>query len=137
MGANLLAPRTATIILVGSTVTVPLPTTPTEEPDYSGISQPIYLAWLPNGLMLIASKAGVIYVANGNTVLPTPFIDIKDIVYNRNDRGLVSIAVHPNFNSNPYVYLFYSYEGTDNVQDPPGTLVDPVDKEIALAGWFV
>jgi glucose/arabinose dehydrogenase len=83
----------------------------------TGIEQPISIAWLPDETMLIAQKNGVVRVASGTSLHSTPFIDISDQVNNRNDRGLLDIAVHPDFENNPYVYLLFTYEGVD----PPFT----------------
>lgn len=152
VNADLFAPRTATVILVGDEVVVTdplvLPTEPDVPEEYninkvnliSGISQPIYLAWLPDGTMLIATKSGAVYVANPglSAVLPTKFIDISYLVNNIQDRGLISIAVHPNFPNPPYVYLLFAGEGTDNITDPPQSLAGP-DKGGNRAGvlWRV
>ena len=132
--AVLLAPRTATVTILGDVTPAPQPVTPAPAPPdlsitpvdlITGVKQPTALAWLPDGTMLIALKGGVVRVASGSTLLPTPFIDISNIVNSISDRGLLSIAVHPNFSSNPYVYLLFTYEGEDNVSEPPGTLAGP------------
>ena len=138
IGAALLAPRTATIIILGDiqkNMPTPSPPSPTGQninitpvDILTGIPFPTKVIWLPDTTMLIASKKGKVYVATGSTILPTPFIDISDIVNDPNDRELISIAVHPNFPSTPYVYLFFTYEGTDNVTDPPGTNAGPDGK---------
>ena len=39
-----------------------------------------------------------------------PFIDISDQVNAASDRGLLDIAIHPDFTNNPYVYLLYTYD---------------------------
>ena len=127
VGADLLAPRTATLTLLGNTPVLPAP--PPPDPNLSitpvdvitGVKQPIAIDWLPDGTMFIALKAGIIRVAiGGTTLLPTPFIDISNIVNNIQDRGLTDIAIHPNFSSNPYVYLLFTFEGEDNVSETSG-----------------
>ena len=147
-GAELLAPRTATVVIVGSDAEMKdmEQPAPPVDPDsvkavdlFTGITAPIQLAWLPDGTMLIATKGGIVYVASGTTLLSTPFIDISDIVNDRNDRGLISIACHPDFINKPYVYLLYSYEGTDNIQELQslvGTFAGP-DAQGARAGRLV
>ena len=40
----------------------------------------------------------------------TSFIDIRDMVNNVRDRGLLDIALHPDFENNPYVYLLFTYD---------------------------
>jgi len=63
--------------------------------------------------MLIAQKRGRVRVANGTTLDPTLFIDIADIVNHSGDRGLLDIAVHPDFENYPFVYLLFTYEGIE------------------------
>jgi glucose/arabinose dehydrogenase len=48
-------------------------------------------------------------VKNG-VLQPTPFIDISDRVNGYWDRGLLGVAVDPEFTTNGYVYLLYTYE---------------------------
>lgn len=44
------------------------------------LSQPISLAWLPDEMMLIAQKSGIVCVASGNTLDVIPFLDISGII---------------------------------------------------------
>ena len=60
--------------------------------------------------MFIAEKRGVVKVAENGQVLSSNFIDISGQVNTANDRGLLDIAIHPNFPAMPYVYLLYSYD---------------------------
>jgi len=84
----------------------------------SGLNQPTSIGWTPDldpspaerRLMFIAQKDGVVRVAQNNVLLPTPFIDISSQVNNINDRGLLGIAVDPNFPTKPYVYLLFTYD---------------------------
>ncbi|HEX2034759.1 MAG TPA: PQQ-dependent sugar dehydrogenase, partial [Chloroflexota bacterium] len=53
---------------------------------------------------------GLVKVVKNGALLPTPLIDIRDRVNDYWDHGLIGIAAHPNFTTNPYVYLMYTYE---------------------------
>ena len=65
--------------------------------------------------MLVAQKNGVVRVVDNGTLRSTPLIDLSSQVNdNVVDRGLLGIAIHPNFATNPYAYLLYTY-------DPPET----------------
>lgn len=75
------------------------------------------ITWAPDGRMFIAPKGGVVRVYENGALLPTPFVDISDLVADSQDRGLLGIAVHPQFPEQPYVYLLYS-------NDPPGVTPD-------------
>ncbi|MFK8112025.1 MAG: DUF4347 domain-containing protein [Rubripirellula sp.] len=92
----------------------------------SGISQPTAVDWLPNGTMLIAEKNGVVRAANpSGSVGSSPFIDISAIVNGVRDRGLMDIAVHPDFVNNPYVYLLFTYDPPEVFNQQSGTLAGP------------
>jgi glucose/arabinose dehydrogenase len=88
--------------------------------DYiTGLTNPLAFEWTgpDNRTMFIAEKSGIIRVATnqGPTTTPvlqsTPFLDIRAQVNDVSDRGLLDIALHPDFNNGqPYVYLAYVYD---------------------------
>jgi PA14 domain/Glucose / Sorbosone dehydrogenase/Calx-beta domain len=88
----------------------------TREAVVTGIDRPTFIDWIPTTatnntpMMLIAQKNGVVRVREGNNLLTTPFIDISNQVNDAADRGLLSLAVHPDFANNPYVYLLFTYD---------------------------
>lgn len=92
----------------------------------SGLAQPEAIDWIPNTqTMLIVEKAGTVKVLQNGTLLDTPFIDISDQVNNDTfaTRGITDIAIHPDFEENPYVYLLYAYDppevyNSENINDP-------------------
>ncbi len=63
--------------------------------------------------MFIAEKAGRVKTWKDGVLYGQPLIDIRDEVADFNDRGLLGIAVDPDFTRNGFVYLAYIY-------DPPG-----------------
>jgi glucose/arabinose dehydrogenase len=80
----------------------------------SGLSGPTAMDFDSTGRMFIAEQRGVVRVYQNGQLLPAPFIDIQDQVNFRNDRGMLGVAVHPDFPATPYVYVSYTY-------DPPET----------------
>ena len=80
----------------------------------SGLSQPTTMEFAAGGRMFIAQKNGIVRLAVDDTLLSEPFLDISEQVNNVSDRGLLGMAVHPQFPSQPYVYLLFTY-------DPPET----------------
>ena len=76
----------------------------------SGLSGPTDLAFTPGGRIFITEIAGTVRVVDRGTMLPTPFLDLRDRVNRYGDRGLVSVAVHPRFPSIPFVYLAFAYD---------------------------
>jgi glucose/arabinose dehydrogenase len=62
-------------------------------------------------LMFIAEKRGTVRVMRDGVLQGGNFIDISDEVNNTRDRGLIGIAVHPQFYAGaPYIYLSYTYD---------------------------
>ena len=76
----------------------------------SGLQQPVAFAAAPSNKFYIAEKRGVIKVLDKGTLLSRPFIDISAVVNDIQDRGLLSVALHPDFPSTPYVYVAYTYD---------------------------
>ncbi|BDI14854.1 hypothetical protein ANSO36C_06560 [Nostoc cf. commune SO-36] len=105
----------------------------------SGLTQPTDFSSSPDSkLMFIAQKDGVVRVFDNstNTLLSTPFIDISAQVNNVADRGLLSIAVHPDFGKEPngrnYVYLLFTYDppetNPNNPKNNPNSTLDNPDQ---------
>jgi glucose/arabinose dehydrogenase/chitodextrinase len=92
------------------------------EPVVSGLSSPTAIDWASDGRMFIALKHGKVRVFENGQLLPTDFIDISAQVNSYWDRGLLGIALHPNFPATPYVYLLYTY-------DPPELPGKPFDDD--------
>ncbi|MGF2015916.1 Calx-beta domain-containing protein, partial [Nostoc sp. DedVER01b] len=102
----------------------------------SGLTEPTAFDTTSDGkTMFVAQKNGVVRVLSNNTLLATPFIDISAQVNGTRDRGLLSIAVHPDFGKNPngnnYVYLLYTYDPPEtdpnNPKNNPNTTLDDRD----------
>ena len=114
---------TATLTIVDNDTTF------TRQNVVSGLNQPTVVDWTPDGNnMLIAQKDGVVRVFRNGTLQATPFINISNQVNDTRDRGLLGMAIHPNFATNPYVYLLYTYdppEAANNIN--PGTTLDDRD----------
>jgi glucose/arabinose dehydrogenase len=89
-----------------------------------GLELPTAIAFAPNNTIFIAEKRGVVRVWRQGALLPEPFIDLQDEVHNYHDRGLLGLAVHPDFPATPYVYLLYVY-------DPPGVAKDAAGARVS------
>src|SRR5262245_52166471 len=61
---------------------------------------PTSIAFLPDGRMLVGEKQGLVWMVQNGTKLSTPFLDIRDKVLSESDRGLIDVAVDPNFATN-------------------------------------
>ena len=76
----------------------------------SGLTAPTAFAFLPDSRTLVAEQAGVIRLIEDGKLVKRPFLDIHRRVNTHTERGLLGLAVDPNFSSNGYVYLLYTYE---------------------------
>ncbi len=74
-----------------------------------GLPFPTAVAFAPTGTTFVALKRGEVRVYEGATALGT-FIDINARVHDNHDRGLLGLAVHPEFPEQPYVYLLYTHD---------------------------
>lgn len=83
----------------------------------SGLDRPTTVAFAPDGRLFLGLKDGRVRVAEGGALLPHDFCDLRESVNDFWDRGLLGLAVHPQFPATPWVYLLY-------VHDPPGTVAD-------------
>jgi glucose/arabinose dehydrogenase len=78
----------------------------------SGLNQPIEVHTAPGDMtrLFIVEKSGTIRIWNGTTLLSTPFLDINSIVINdvNGERGLLSMAFHPDYQANGFFYVYYN-----------------------------
>jgi glucose/arabinose dehydrogenase/PKD repeat protein len=86
-----------------------------EDTLVTNVSGPMDLAWTPDGRMLIINKAGQLRVYQNGALLPTPALDLSSRLCTNGERGLVGLAVHPNFAQNRFVYLYYVYNKFANL----------------------
>ena len=105
-----------------------------EEPVFTGLNNPTSVRFHPDGRVFVSEKGGRVLVFDGTDDLtPETFVDINDRVHDFWDRGLLGIALHPDFEDNPYVYLLYTLDARpgenppswgDQCPDPPGATDD-------------
>ncbi len=74
----------------------------------TGLSSPTAMAFTPDGRIFVTEQAGSIRVISvAGQLLTTPFLTLPS-VRSDEERGLLGIAIDPQFASNGYVYIFYS-----------------------------
>lgn len=91
---------------------------PTEEPTSKdknfrietieeNLDTPWGIVFLPNKSMLVTERQGRVHlIENGNVTLVATIDKAREI----SEGGLLGIALHPNFSSNNFVYLYYTFE---------------------------
>ena len=55
-----------------------------------------------SGRLFITLQAGQILIFDGRQVLADPFLDIRALVSSGGERGLLSVAFHPNYAANGF-----------------------------------
>lgn len=68
------------------------------------------MAFTPDGRILVCDQGGRLRVVKNNTLLPTPFVQLN--VNSQGERGLIGVAVDPDFATNGYVYVYYTVNST-------------------------
>ena len=76
----------------------------------SGLSRPVYLTAAPGDPRLfVVEKVGRIRIIRNGALLPTPFLDISSKVKSSgNEQGLLSVAFHPSYATNGFLYVNYT-----------------------------
>ena len=119
-----------------------LPESFEEEVAFSGLTEPTTVQFAGDGRVFVAEKSGLVKVFDDlDDSTPTVFADLRTQVHNFWDRGLLGLALDPEFPAEPYVYVLYTYDldlsdpddfprwGTpgmtaDGCPDPPGATDD-------------
>ncbi|MEZ4954874.1 MAG: PQQ-dependent sugar dehydrogenase [Saprospiraceae bacterium] len=73
---------------------------------------PVCMSLAPDGRIFFTEKNGRVRIVENDQLLTDPFIEIE--VDNFNERGLSGIAIDPDFDNSPYVYLYYTVPGEDH-----------------------
>ena len=106
----------------------------------SGLSEPSNVEFSQDGRIFVTEKSGIIKVFdNLSDTTPTTFADLRTKVHNFWDRGLLGLALDPEFPTKPYVYVLYTYDAqiggtaprwgtpgatSDACPNPPGATAD-------------
>jgi glucose/arabinose dehydrogenase len=105
-----------------------------------GLYQPTAFAFLPDGVnrILIAEKSGLLKLFAKGVVYGRPVLDLRVEVNEFVDRGLVGLAVDPNYMQNGYIYLAYVYDAPDQTPDseePRNGRIVRYTMERTTVGW--
>src|SRR4051794_35958171 len=92
-------------------VHAPVPRVPTGFSDrvVAEVGAPTAVAWTPDGRMVVTSQPGRVIVRREDGTR-TKALNISAKVCDDEERGLVGIAVDPNFRRNHFLYLYYTHE---------------------------
>src|SRR3982751_947647 len=95
----------------GTSEAATLPTGFRDDVVISGLLNPVALRFASDGRIFVAQKNGQILVYDSLTdTSPTIFADLRTQVQDFWDRGLLGLALDPQFTTTrPYVYVLYTY----------------------------
>ena len=73
-----------------------------------GLEVPWSIVWAPDGRMIFTERPGRVRVMEKGALNPKPLFVVPD-VESSGETGLMSVALHPQFSSNHFIYLSYAY----------------------------
>jgi glucose/arabinose dehydrogenase len=76
------------------------------------VKDPWSIAFLPNGDMLFTEKPGRLRIVRDGKLDPEPIAGIPEVRY-RGQGGLLDVVLHPDYNTNKFLYLTYSKPNHD------------------------
>ena len=95
----------------------------------SGLVEPVAFAVASDGRIFVTEKEGRVVIVENGEIIST-FLDITDEVSSGGDRGLLGIALDPDFDDNGHIYLNFTEEidpdnpdSTDPQSDAAGRLI--------------
>jgi glucose/arabinose dehydrogenase len=80
------------------------------EPVVSGLNSPVAITHAGDGTgrLFITLQTGKILIYNGSQLLATPFLEIGSLITTGGERGLLSVAFHPNYVANGFLFVDYT-----------------------------
>ena len=122
------------LLNTGAAGAATLPTGFQDSVVFSGIGSATAVRFASDGRVFVASKDGLLREFDSLTdSTPTTVLDLRNEVDNYWDRGLLGLALDPNFPSTPYIYVLESYDAAigqtapkwnDGCPTPPGPNTD-------------
>jgi hypothetical protein len=94
----------------------------------SGLNALVYLTAPPddfNRLFVVEQNTGQIRIIKSGTVLPTPFLNIGALISAGGERGLLSMAFHPDYANNGHFFVNYTNTSGNTVIARYTVSVDP------------
>lgn len=99
-----------TVILVGTQSLAQTPPELVFSPVISGLGSAVDVVNAADGTnrLFIVSQGGTIRIISGGVLLPGNFLDIPDSLTTGGERGLLSLAFHPDYENNRYFFVYYT-----------------------------
>jgi len=80
-----------------------------------GLTRPVHVTAPPldPSRLFIVEQGGLVKILKNGVVLPAPFLDIRSRVSCCGERGLLSLAFHPDYEANGYFFVNYTNTAGD------------------------
>ena len=80
-----------------------------------GLSSPLGVTHAGDGSdrLFVVQRGGRVRVVKSGNLQSSPFLDISSRIAAGGERGLLGLAFHPNFETNGYLYVYYTRPGGD------------------------
>ena len=105
-----------------------------------GLDRPVHVAAAPGepDRLYVVEQAGRIRIVEGGRVVSKPFLDVTSEVVSGGEQGLLSVAFHPDYQENGFLYVDYTdLSGDTRVVEyralDDRTAVDPATRRVVLA----
>jgi hypothetical protein len=72
----------------------------------TNMAYPTAMAFAPDGRLFVCTQPGSLRIIKNGVLLDAPFLTVP--VDFRGERGLLGVAFDPNFESNQFVYIYYT-----------------------------
>lgn len=78
----------------------------------TGLDRPTAMTFAPDGRIFVAEQGGKLRVVENGRLLDRPFARVR--VDSGGERGLLGVALDPNFSKNGYVYVYHTVPSTSS-----------------------
>jgi glucose/arabinose dehydrogenase len=117
LATGALAGSLSLVALPGPVLAATVPAGFTDALVASGLTWPTGIAVANDGRVFATEQSGALRVIKNGALLPTPFIKltVKGQGGAANEEGLVGIALDPAFDTNGFLYVYYTVPSSGNV----------------------
>lgn len=97
----------------------------------TGLNSPTAMVVAPDGRIFVSQQGGDIRIIKNGALLSTPFATLP-MVNSQVERGFLGIELDPNFNTNHFVYVYYTTDDGGDTHNRIGRLT--ADGDVAAPG---
>jgi glucose/arabinose dehydrogenase/PKD repeat protein len=92
----------------------------------ANVGSPTGLAFTPDGRLLVTTQTGKLRVIQNGALLANAALDLTARICANSERGVLSVAVDPNFSVNRFIYLFYTLNKSGGC--PTSSVTNPINR---------